>query len=82
MIFLEIVIIGLLVLLLVRSVNHDNRMDRLERFIGKLIRKIKADEAMNVAPVEDIFSHETVENVDESVEVKEVYEDGNEEHQD
>ena len=69
MIFLEIVIIGLLVLLLVR-------------FIGKLISKIKADEAIKVAPVEDIFSHETVENVDEPVEVKEVYEDGNEEHQD
>lgn len=69
MIFLEIVIIGLLVLLLVR-------------FIGKLISRIKADEAMNVAPVEDIFSHETVENVDEPVEVKEVYEDGNEEYQD
>ena len=78
MIFLEIVIIGLLTLLLVRSVNHDNRMDRLELFIGKLISKIKVDEAMNVAPVEDIFSHETVENVDEHVEVKEVNEDGNE----
>ena len=78
MIFLEIVIIGLLTLLLVRSVNHDNRMDRLERFICKLINKIKADEAMNAAPIEDIFSHETVDNVDEPVEVKEVNEDGNE----
>lgn len=78
MIFLEIVILGLLTLLLVRSVNHENRMDKLERFIGKLINKIKADEVMNAAPIEDIFSHETVDNVDEPVEVKEVNEDGNE----
>lgn len=47
MIFLQIVIIGLLILLLVRSINHDNRMGKLEIVIGKLVNLIKVNETMN-----------------------------------
>lgn len=65
MIFLQIVIIVLLIILLFRSINHDNRMNRLERFIGKLAGMIKVNEVMNAAPIEDIFSHDTIENTEE-----------------
>lgn len=47
MIFLQIVIIGLLILLLVRSINHDNRMGKLEIVVGKLVNLIKVNETMN-----------------------------------
>lgn len=47
MIFLQIVIIGLLILLLVRSINHDSRVDKLEIVVGKLVNSIKVNETMN-----------------------------------
>ncbi len=66
MIFLQIVIIGLLILLLVRSINHDSRMDKLEMVVGKLVSRIKVDEVMNTASIEGIFSHDTIENTEEA----------------
>ena len=65
MIFLQIVIIGLLILLLVRSINHDSRVDKLEMVVGKLVSRIKVDEVMNTASIDGIFSHDTIENTEE-----------------
>lgn len=64
MIFLEIVIIVLLVLLLVRSINHDNRMARLEKFVGRVLASVR--ESMMS---DQMFSGETIENLDDMEEV-------------
>lgn len=68
MIFLQIVIILLLLLLLVRSINHDNRMARLEKFVGKIVSSVNQK---YVPESDQIFSGETIENIEES-EIKEV----------
>lgn len=66
MIFLQIVIILLLLLLLVRSINHDNRMARLEKFVGKIVSSVN----QKYFPESDqIFSGETIENVENAKEV-------------
>ena len=44
MVFLQFIIIALLLLLLVRSINHDSRVDRLERFVRKLITETRKNE--------------------------------------
>lgn len=44
MVFLQFIIITLLLLLLVRSINHDTRVDRLERFVRKLITEMRQNE--------------------------------------
>lgn len=66
MIFLQIVIILLLILLLVRSINHDNRMARLEKFVGRVFAAVREREGMMS---DQIFSGETIENLDDIEEV-------------
>lgn len=44
MVFFQFIIIALLLLLLVRSINHDSRVDRLERFVRKLITETRKNE--------------------------------------
>lgn len=76
MIFLQIVIILLLILLLVRSINHDNRMARLEKFVGRVFAAVREREGMMS---DQIFSGETIENLDD---VEEVTSDGGSEGSD
>lgn len=66
MIFLQIVIILLLILLLVRSINHDNRMARLEKFAGRVFAAVRERGGMMS---DQIFSGETIENLDDMEEV-------------
>lgn len=66
MIFLQIVIILLLILLLVRSINHDNRMARLEKFAGRVFAAVREREGMMS---DQIFSGETIDNFDDMEEV-------------
>ena len=44
MVFFQFIIIALLLLLLIRSINHDSRVDRLERFVRKLITETRKNE--------------------------------------
>lgn len=44
MVFFQFIIMALLLLLLVRSINHDSRVDRLERFVRKLITETRKNE--------------------------------------
>lgn len=67
MIFLQIVIILLLILLLVRSINHDNRMARLEKFVGRVFAAVR--ERKEDMMSDQIFSGETIENLDDIEEV-------------
>ena len=44
MVLLQFAILLVIVLLLVRSINHDNRMDKMERFMGKIVKSIRGVE--------------------------------------
>ena len=44
MILLQFAILLIVVLLLVRSINHDNRMEKMERFMGKIVKSIQGVE--------------------------------------
>lgn len=44
MVLLQFAILLAVVLLLVRSINHDNRMEKMERFMSKIVRSIQGVE--------------------------------------
>ena len=75
MMFLEILAIVLLLLLLVRSINHDNRMARLEKFVSNAVAAAKQREDIMS---DHIFSNETIDNPEDVTEV----DDGGKERED
>lgn len=44
MVLLQFAILLAVVLLLVRSINHDNRMEKMERFMSKIVKSIQGVE--------------------------------------
>ncbi len=79
MVFLQFIIITLLLLLLVRSINHDSRVDRLERFVRKLITEMRQNE-ISEELTGNIFNSINSSNMyfrpfEEAVEVEEVSEE-------
>ena len=66
MMFLEILTIVLLLLLLVRSINHDNRMARLEKFVSNVVTAVKQREGIMS---DHMFSDETIDNPEDVTEV-------------
>lgn len=63
MVIMQCVTVMLLCLLLIRSINQDNRMDRLERFVEKVVASVNQRYHMES---DQIFSGETIENVEEA----------------
>lgn len=72
MVIMQCVTVILLCLLLIRSINHDDRMERLEKFVGRVVRAAE----VKAAYTEDIFSHESIENVEDVEDIEEVIADG------
>ena len=66
MMFLEILTIVLLLLLLVRSISHDNRMARLEKFVNNAVVAAKQREGIMS---DHMFSNETIDNPEDVTEV-------------
>ena len=70
MILLQIVILILVAILLIRSINHDNRMSKMERFIGKILRSIKAAEQESMigsGNAQEDFTEEELKELNESL---------------
>lgn len=66
MVIMQCVTVILLCLLLIRSINHDNRVERLEKFAGRVFAAVRERESMMS---DQIFSGETIENLDDMEEV-------------
>lgn len=62
MAIMQCVTVILLCLLLIRSINHDDRMARLEKLVGIVLASVREREGMMS---DHIFSGETIENVEE-----------------
>lgn len=66
MVIMQCVTVMLLCLLLIKSINQDNRMARLEKFVGIVLASVRERESMMS---DQMFSGETIENVDDMEEV-------------
>lgn len=62
MAIMQCVTVILLCLLLIRSINHDDRMARLEKLVGIVLASVREREGMMS---DRIFSGETIENIEE-----------------
>ena len=67
MILLQFAILFLCVLLLVRSINHDNRMEKMERFMGKIVKSIRGVE-QHTGLMQDPIYNADYANITEEVE--------------
>lgn len=63
-VFIEITLALLLLLLLIRSINHDKRMERLEKFVGKLAISIRQRESLNAFDAKEVDTNGGAEGSD------------------